>query len=76
MEETNGVGITADKTNIDRGQGSSESMMRLSLIFSSLGLSWFACCPLSASWRHVCRSCRAFAARSVRFNIIPAGAVE
>jgi hypothetical protein len=34
MEETNGVGITADKTNIDRGQGSSESTMRLSLIFS------------------------------------------
>jgi len=31
MEETNTVGITADKTNIDRGQESSESMMMLSL---------------------------------------------
>jgi len=45
MEETNGVGITADKTNIDRGQGSSESMLKLSLIFSSLGL--FLVCLLS-----------------------------
>jgi hypothetical protein len=35
MEETNGMGITTDKTYIDRGQGSSDSMLRLLLIFSS-----------------------------------------
>ena len=51
MEETNGMSIISDKTNIDRGQGSSDSLMRLSLI---LLFSWTFLGLLAVHFQPVC----------------------
>jgi hypothetical protein len=74
MEETNGM--ASDKTNIDRGQGSSDSTMRLSLIFSSLGLFLFCLLSTFSQFAPCVQKLWSLAARCVRFNTIPAGAVE
>jgi hypothetical protein len=76
MEEVSGMGITIDETNIDLGQGGLDSMMRLSLIFSSLGFLLFTVLSTFNQFALCVQMFSSLAARFVRFNIIRAGAVE
>jgi len=67
------MGITVDKTNVDLGQGNSYSMMRSSLIFSSLTayVSCFASSPLPSSFVRYVQKPSTVSSRHVTCSVPP-----